>query len=55
MIEPLASVFQVCPLGAEAWVITALLALMPLPLVELEKYTDKIAAEKMEKKTAVTE
>lgn len=37
MIPPLAGVFQVVPLNGEQWLLTAALALAPLPLVELEK------------------
>ena len=46
MIEPLAVVFQVCPLGWMQWLIVAGLALVPLPVVELEKWKDR----KMEQK-----
>lgn len=37
MMPPLAGVFQVVPLNGEQWLLTAALALAPLPLVELEK------------------
>ncbi len=42
MIEPLASVFQVCPLSGTEWLIVAGLALVPLPVVELEKWKDTL-------------
>lgn len=37
MKPPLAGIFQVVPLNGEQWLLTAALALAPLPLVELEK------------------
>ena len=37
MMPPLAGIFQVEPLNGEQWLLTAALALAPLPLVELEK------------------
>ena len=37
MMPPLAGIFQVVPLNGEQWLLTAALALAPLPLVELEK------------------
>lgn len=37
MMPPLAGIFQVVPLDGEQWLMTAALALAPLPLVELEK------------------
>lgn len=37
MMPPLAGIFQVVPLDWEQWLLTAALALAPLPLVELEK------------------
>lgn len=37
MMPPLAGVFQVVPLNGEQWLLTAALAMAPLPLVELEK------------------
>ena len=42
MIEPLAALFQVCPLGRTEWLIVAGLALLPLPIVELEKLKDNL-------------
>lgn len=46
MAEPLAAVFQVCPLGGWEWLIVAGLALVPLPVVELEKWNDRRNTEK---------
>ena len=37
MMPSLAGIFQVVPLNGEQWLLTAALALAPLPLVELEK------------------
>lgn len=37
MMPPLAGIFQAVPLNGEQWLLTAALALAPLPLVELEK------------------
>lgn len=37
MMPPLAGIFQVVPLNGEQWLLTAALALAPLPLVEMEK------------------
>ena len=37
LMPPLAGIFQVVPLNGEQWLLTAALALAPLPLVELEK------------------
>ena len=37
MMPPLAGIFQAVPLDGEQWLLTAALALAPLPLVELEK------------------
>lgn len=37
MVPALAGIFQVVPLNGEQWLLTAALALAPLPLVELEK------------------
>lgn len=37
MMPQLAGIFQVVPLNGEQWLLTAALALAPLPLVELEK------------------
>ena len=50
MAEPLAAVFQVCPLTGMEWVIVAALAFVPLPVVELEKWKDRVVSAKMEKK-----
>lgn len=51
MIEPLAAVFKVCPLQPMEWLIVAALALVPLPVVELEKWKDQ----RMEKSKTGTE
>jgi Ca2+-transporting ATPase len=42
MVQPLATVFKVTPLGITEWLIVAGLALLPLPIVELEKWKDRI-------------
>ena len=49
MIEPLAAVFKVCPLDLQEWAIVAGLALVPLPVVELEKWKDRVHNAKLEK------
>ena len=49
MVKPLAAVFQVCPLTFTEWLIVAGLALVPLPVVELEKWKDSILAERENK------
>ncbi|WP_313528176.1 calcium-translocating P-type ATPase, PMCA-type [Anaerotignum sp.] len=46
MIQPLATVFKVAPLGLTEWLIVAALALMPLPIVELEKWKDRLLGRK---------
>ncbi len=53
MIEPLAAVFQVCPLGKEEWLIVAGLAFLPLPVVELEKWKDRLLEKRTEKKLEI--
>ncbi len=50
MAEPLAAVFQVCPLNKTEWLIVAGLALVPLPVVELEKWKDRFLEKRAEKK-----
>ena len=50
MIEPLAVIFKVCPLDKMEWLIVAALALVPLPVVELEKWKDRRLEKGMEKK-----
>ena len=50
MAEPLAAVFQVCPLTGMEWAVVAALAVVPLPVVELEKWKDRVISAKMEKK-----
>ena len=42
MLEPLAEIFKVCPLTAKEWFIVAGLSLVPLPVVELEKWKDRV-------------
>ncbi|WP_304507345.1 calcium-translocating P-type ATPase, PMCA-type [Anaerotignum sp.] len=42
MVQPLATVFKVTPLGITEWIVVAGLALLPLPIVELEKWKDRI-------------
>ena len=42
MAGSLAAVFKVCPLGWMEWMIVAGLALVPLPVVELEKWKDRL-------------
>ena len=49
MVEPLAAVFKVCPLDKMEWLIVAALALVPLPVVELEKWKDRLLKKRMEK------
>lgn len=49
MVEPLAAVFRVCPLTGREWLVVAGLALAPLPIVELEKYKDRLIFVKTEK------
>lgn len=50
MVEPLAAIFKVCPLNGIEWLIVAALALVPLPVVELEKLKDRRLEKRMEKK-----
>ena len=52
MTEPLAAVFRVCPLNMTEWLIVAGLSLIPLPVVEMEKWKDRMQEErkKAEKK-----
>ena len=49
MVEPLAAIFKVCPLSGMEWLIVAALALVPLPVVELEKGKDRLLKKRMEK------
>ena len=49
MAEPLAAVFRVCPLSGVEWLIVAGLALVPLPVVELEKWKNRKISVKTEK------
>ncbi|MDD3394149.1 MAG: calcium-translocating P-type ATPase, PMCA-type [Anaerotignum sp.] len=50
MIQPLATVFKVMPLGVTEWLIVAALACLPLPIVELEKWKDRALDRKKTKK-----
>ncbi len=46
MAEPLADIFRVCPLSLTEWAVVAGLALAPLPIVELEKWKDRLFSRK---------
>jgi len=46
MLPPLAEIFAVCPLTWEQWAVVAGLSLVPLPVVELEKWKDRVLTEK---------
>ncbi|MBQ3569032.1 MAG: cation-translocating P-type ATPase, partial [Anaerotignum sp.] len=46
MLPPLAKIFAVCPLTWEQWAVVAGLSLVPLPVVELEKWKDRVLTEK---------
>lgn len=50
MVQPLATVFKVAPLGITEWLVVAALALMPLPIVELEKWKDRLLERREGKK-----
>lgn len=54
MIAPLAEIFRVCPLGWEEWLIVAGLSLVPLPVVELEKWKDRVLEKRAEKKSTIS-
>ena len=41
MLEPLAEIFKVCPLTWLEWAVVAGLSLVPLPVVELEKWKER--------------
>lgn len=41
MLAPLAAIFKVVPLDMTQWLIVAVLVLLPLPIVELEKWKDR--------------
>ena len=41
MVAPLAEIFKVCPLTWVEWAVVAGLSLVPLPVVELEKWKDR--------------
>lgn len=49
MVEPLSAVFKVCPLSGMEWAIVAGLALVPLPVVELEKWKDRLLSKNITK------
>lgn len=49
-ILPLSKVFKVVPLSGPQWLIVALLALMPLVIIELEKFLQKKYAAAQQKK-----
>ena len=49
MAEPLAEIFKVCPLNWQEWSIVAGLALVPLPVVELEKWKDRMFSNHIKK------
>jgi Ca2+-transporting ATPase len=42
MIEPVANIFKVVPLSPACWLVVLLLCLMPIALVELEKYLGRL-------------
>ena len=48
MAAPLAEVFGVCPLSWLEWMVVAGLSLVPLPVVELEKWQNRRRKIKME-------
>lgn len=48
MLAPLAAVFKVCPLDTMQWLVVAGLALVPLPVVELEKWKDRLLEKRAE-------
>lgn len=53
MVQPLATVFKVAPLGLREWFVVAALAFMPLPIVELEKLKDRLLERRKGKKQLV--
>lgn len=53
MAQPLATVFKVAPLGVTEWLIVAALALLPLPIVELEKWKDRLLERREAKKQQI--
>lgn len=53
MVQPLATVFKVAPLGIWEWLIVAGLACLPLPIVELEKWKDRKLERRRQKKEYV--
>lgn len=48
MVEPLSVIFQVCPLGWTEWLIVAALSFLPLPIVELEKWKNRVLQRRKE-------
>ncbi len=50
MLQPLATIFKVVPLGPCEWVIVGILAFLPLPIVELEKWKDRVLMRRKERK-----
>ncbi|WMI80821.1 calcium-translocating P-type ATPase, PMCA-type [Anaerotignum sp. MB30-C6] len=54
MVQPLATVFKVAPLDTTEWLVVVALALMPLPIVELEKWKDRLLDRKGEGKELVS-
>ncbi len=53
MVQPLATIFKVAPLGATEWLVVAALAFLPLPIVELEKWKDRLLERRKAKKRLV--
>ena len=53
MVQPLATIFKVAPLEITEWLVVAALALMPLPIVELEKWKDRLLEQRKGKKELV--
>ena len=50
MLQPLATIFKVVPLGSWEWLIVGILAILPLPIVELEKWKDRALVRRQERK-----
>lgn len=48
MVEPLSVIFQVCPLGWAEWLIVAAVSFLPLPIVELEKWKNRVLQRRKE-------
>lgn len=49
MLQPLATVFKVVPLEGLEWIVVVMLAVMPLPIVELEKWNNRRMDKKEDK------